>query len=543
MGNQQNRDFKLAFNNVSFETANGFLIFQNVTIGFSNEKTALVGVNGSGKSTFLKLLVGELPSSTGLIQRQGKIVYLPQDYCLDLTQTVAEALNVKEKIEALESLKLGAKEQSLIDSVQNDWDLSDRLNKIFGQLRLSNIDLNRVLNTLSGGERMKVLLAKLLLEEPDFLVLDEPSNNLDRVGKEIIYDLVKTWPGGLLVVSHDRELLSLVDRVLEIRNQQIYLYGGNYEDYQEQKNLLMESTQRQISSAEQSLRKIKKQAQSSQEKQNKKSERGKKNRDKAGMSKMLLDKKKDTSDRTLSKIKQVYQQRVEGAAENLKKAKENLSFEGFINMDLTATKVPAGKLVFEIKNLNFSYDDKAPLFKDFSWAVYGPTRWALQGNNGSGKTTLINLLLKVLKSSSGSIVLGVNNIAYLDQSATILQKGKNILENVSEYSGMDKNMARQCLSSFLFMGDSVFKKVDILSGGERIRAALACIFAATKAPQLLILDEPTNNLDLNSIEWLENALVNYQGALIVISHDQKFLENIGITENLYLPSHFSPNLT
>jgi len=535
MSNQHSRDFKLAFNNVSFETDNGFLIFKNVTIGFSNEKTALVGVNGSGKSTFLKLLVGELPSSTDLIQRQGKIVYLPQDYCLDLTQTVAEALNVKEKIEALEALKLGTKDQSLIDSVQNDWDLSDRLNKIFGQLRLSNIDFNRVLNTLSGGERMKVLLAKLLLKEPDFLVLDEPSNNLDRVGKEIIYDLVKNWQGGLLVVSHDRELLSLVDRVLEIRNQEIYLYGGNYNDYQEQKNLLMESVQRQISTAEQSLRKIKTQAQINQEKQNKKSERGKKNRDKAGMSKMLLNKKRDTSDRTLSKIKQVYQQRVDGAVENLKKAKENLSFEGFINMDLTATKVPVGKLVFEIKNLNFSYDDKALLFKDFSWAVYGPTRWALQGNNGSGKTTLVNLLLKVLKPSSGSIVLGVNNIAYLDQSATILQKGKNILENVSEYAGMDKNLARQWLSSFLFMGDSVFKKVDILSGGERIRAALACIFAAINAPQLLILDEPTNNLDLNSIEWLENALVNYQGALIVISHDQKFLENIGITENLYLP--------
>jgi len=524
----------ISFNNVSFETANGFLIFKNVTIGFSNEKTALVGVNGSGKSTFLKLLVGELSVDTGVIQRQGKVAYLPQDYCLDITQTVAEALGVKEKIEALEALKLGAKEQSLIDSVQSDWDLSDRLNNIFGQLRLSNIGLNRVLNTLSGGERMKVLLAKLLLEEPDFLVLDEPSNNLDRVGREIIYDLVKTWTGGLLVVSHDRELLSLVDRVLEIRNQQIYLYGGNYEDYREQKNLLMESTQRQISSAEQSLRKIKKQAQSSQEKQNKKSERGKKNRDKAGMSKMLLDKKKDTSDRTLSKIKQVYQQRVEGAAENLKKAKENLSFEGFISMDLTATEVPAGKLVFEIKNLNFSYDDKAPLFKDFSWSVYGPTRWALQGHNGSGKTTLVNLLLKVLKPLSGSIVLGVNNIAYLDQTATVLQKDKSILENVSEYAGMDKNMARQWLSSFLFMGESDFKKAKVLSGGERIRAALACIFAATKAPQLLILDEPTNNLDLNSIEWLENALLNYQGALIVISHDQKFLENIGITENLYL---------
>lgn len=521
---------------ISFEIRSGVLIFKNLSISLASEKTGLVGKNGSGKTTLLRLLVGELESTSGKIQKSGDFAYLPQDYQLNLQQTISETLGVKEKLEAFNKIKDGNKDQELVEIVGNDWDIENRISKVFSQLKIQNLNLGRLLSSLSGGERTKIIIAKLLLSKPDFIILDEPTNNLDQNSREVIYGLIRDWQHGLLVVSHDRNLLNLLDQILELSNGKLKVYGGNYDSYKEQKEFEEQAAKRQLITAEQELKKTKKQAQKTKEKQQKRSSRGKKARDKIGMPKIILGQMKETSEKTSSRLSTLHEKRIEGANSNLETAKSKISPENQINVDLAGTKVPTGKLIVEMKDVDFLYEDDKPLFKNFSISLHGPIRLALNGPNGSGKTSLVRLILKEIEPQNGNMTLGIDKFAYLDQGVGILQKDKTLVENLKNISGLDDdNLARKWLARFLFRGEDSFKKVDMLSGGERMRAALACILAGEKPPQLLILDEPTNNLDLNSIEQIESALLNFQGALIVISHDKSFLKNIGIREEITLP--------
>jgi len=222
---------------ISFETIGGVSIFKNLSISLSDEKTGLVGKNGSGKTTLLRLLFGELEPSTGKIERAGNIAYLPQDCQLKLEQTVSEALGIKEKLEAIDKIKNGNKNSKLLEIIEKDWDIENKISEIFEKLRIRNLNLDRLLNSLSGGEKIKVTIARLLISKPEFIILDEPTNNLDRESREIIYELIKNWQHGLLVVSHDRNLLNLLDQILELSSGKLKIYGGNYDSYKELKEL------------------------------------------------------------------------------------------------------------------------------------------------------------------------------------------------------------------------------------------------------------------------------------------------------------------
>lgn len=526
---------------ILFEIRSGVSIFQKLSLSLDKEKTGLVGDNGSGKTTLLRLLTGELEPTKGTIQRNAEIAYLPQDYQVNLEQTVSEALGVKEKIEALKKIKGGTQDNELLKTIDEDWDIEKRIADIFAQLKIGELNKNRLVGTLSGGERTKIVLARLLISRPKFIILDEPTNNLDVDSREIIYELIKNWKHGLLVVSHDRNLLNLLDQIVELSNRKLKIYGGNYDLYKEQKELEEQAANRQLVTAKQDFKKIKKQAEKTKEKQQKKSSHGKKSRSKIGMPKSLLNKMRATSEKTTSRLDKVHEKRIEEATESLEEAKSKISPENRIEIELTGTRVPTDKLVVEIKNIDFAYDDKKPLFQNFSLSLHGPVRLALNGPNGSGKTTLVKLLQKELTPACGTISLGIDTFAYLDQGVSILQRDKTLLENFKRISELDDNSARKWLARFLFRGEDAFKKIDVLSGGERMRAALVCTLARDTPPRLLILDEPTNNLDLNSIEQIESALLHYEGALIVISHDKNFLQNIGTKEEINLLPNFSPS--
>src|SRR3989338_10820739 len=503
MNQSKRQNSVIVANDISFEVRGGVSIFKNLSVSLNGKKSGLVGKNGVGKTTLLRLFVREVEPTKGKIQKTGAISYLPQDYQLNLNQSVADVLGIKNTLEALAKIKEGEKDPGLIKIVGNDWDIQDRVSGKFEQLNIESLSFDRLLNSLSGGERTKDVLAKLLISEPDFIILYYPTNNLDHSSREIIYELVKNWERGLLVVSHDRNLLNLLDQTLELSNK--------------------------------GLKKTKKQAQKTKEKQQKRSSQGKKMRDKIGMPKIILGRMKETSETTSSRLQEQHAKRIEGAVNNLEQAKEKISPENQINVDLSGTIVPTGKLIVEIKDVSFSYDDGKKLFQKFNLILHGPVRLALNGPNGSGKTTLIKLILNEIKPLSGEISLGVEKLAYLDQSVAILNKDKTLVENLKSFSGLDDNLARKWLARFLFRGQDVFKKADVLSGGERMRAALACILAGDKPPKLLVLDEPTNNLDLNSIEQIESALLNFRGSLVVISNDKNFLKNIGIKEEINLP--------
>lgn len=505
MKNIQHKHNLINLRDISFETKPGVFLFKNLAIIFDNEKTGLVGKNGTGKTTLIRLINEELKPSTGVIEKHTRIAYLPQDYQIDLKLSVAQTLKTEKKYEALAAL---------------------------ARMGLEHIQIDRPMSSLSGGERTRVILASLLVQEADFIILDEPTNNLDQEARQAVYNLIQRWKGGLLVVSHDRTLLNFMDRILELSDKGLKVYGGNYEMYIEQKGLEDEAIQRQLSDAEREAKKVKRQAQATKEKQQKRSSHGKKIAHKLGLPKIILNEMRKHAQQTTGKLKKIHEERITSASEKLKKARGRISPDNRIEVDLSETEIPNSKLVAELKDVSFAY--VKPLFNKFNLSIHGPERLAINGPNGSGKTTLIKLMLGELKPTSGEITLGVDQFAYLDQNVAILDKSKTVLENLKEISGTEESLARNWLARFLFSADNVFKKVEVLSGGERMKAALACILAGDTPPKLLVLDEPTNNLDLNSIEQIESALLNFQGALIVISHDKSFLKSVGIEREVTL---------
>ncbi len=505
MQNTQPKHNLINLRDISFETKPGVFLFKNLTLSLNKEKTGLVGKNGVGKTTLIRLIIGELKPVSGIIERQTHIAYLPQDYQINMELSVARTLKTEKEHEALRAL---------------------------AQIGLQHIQLDRPMNSLSGGERTRVVLASLLIQEARFLILDEPTNNLDQEARQAVYNLIQRWKGGLLVISHDRTLLNFMDRIVELSDKELKIYGGNYEMYVEQKGLEEEALQRQLSDAEREVKKVKRQAQATKERQQKRSSHGKKVAPDLGLPKAVLNEMRKHAQETSGKLKKIHEDKINDASDKMKKAREAISPDNRIEVDLSQTKIPNSKLVAEFENVGFSYNK--PLLDEFNLIIYGPERVAINGPNGSGKTTLVKLLLGELKPLAGEITLGIKHSAYLDQNVDLLDKEKTVLENLRAIAGLDEKASRNWLALFLFPADDVFKKIGVLSGGERMRAALACILAGDTPPQLLILDEPTNNLDVNSIEQIESALLNFEGALIVISHDKNFLNSVRISREVEL---------
>lgn len=505
-----------------------------VSLSFGMEKTGIVGKNGTGKTTLLRLLMHELEPTSGVVTVITELAYLAQDYQFNLKQTIAEALGVSHILEAIAKLKDDSQNEKLLEVVGTNWDVEARAIKLLEDFGFHGVVLSKKMNELSGGERMKVALASLFVFSERFIVMDEPTNNLDAQSREVLYSYIANWKHGMLVVSHDRKLLELVDQIAEVSPKGVSLYGGNYEYYETQKQAEKETAVRLFITAQQEFKKIKKQSQAVRARQEKRVSHAKKHAATQNIPKILLGAMKTSGEETAGMLRTMHDERVAGAHERLSAAKENIPPENQIHVDLSKTEVPKGKRMLEVAGVSFDYADTKNLISNISFSVYGQERIAITGPNGSGKTTLIKLLLKELTPKQGSVIVGTERIAYLDQTVTILNSEQTVLENVARISELPTDESREWLAGFLFFGKDVLKKVKVLSGGERIRAGLAAILAGTHPAQLLILDEPTNNLDLDSIEQLESALLNYRGNLLVISHDQAFLDAIGIERYISL---------
>ncbi len=523
--------------NLSYGSPHRERLFDDISVTFADKKTGLVGRNGSGKTTLLWLIMGKILPESGRVKTDTPLAYMPQDYQLDSKATVGETLGIGSKLEAIRKLNEETAEGSaaLLEIIGDDWDIESRAKTALAKMGLQGTDLNRKISSLSGGERMQVLLARLLIQNAGFLLLDEPTNNLDTEAKEMVCDFIRDWRRGIIVISHDRELLMLMEEIVEISEGKLRAYGGNYEDYCLQKNTEREALKRRLVSARQELDKDRKEAAAVKERQERRSSRGKDKRMKFGLRrgpKGMFDKMESQADITSGKLNTRHEENVREAQERLEELKARLPQENRIHIDLSRSCIPNGKTVAEFRKVAFSYPTGKRLLDQMSFSIIGPERIAITGPNGSGKTTLVRLLLGELRPDKGKIYFPIRHHAYLDQHLGFMQPDKTLIENLREMSGQSEAEAHDYLARFLFAEDSVFKRFGTLSGGERIRAALACVLARRETPELLILDEPTNNLDLDSLERLESALMNFQGALIVISHDRTFLENIGVTRRI-----------
>ncbi|MFD0556780.1 ATPase subunit of ABC transporter with duplicated ATPase domains [Stackebrandtia endophytica] len=524
----------IVVNNLDFVWQDGQRLFTGLELTVSDGRTGFIGNNGSGKSTLLRLIAGELAPASGSIEVVGQVAWLPQNLPLTLDTHVDELLGIRPQRAALKAIEAGDTDEANFAIIGDAWDVEELARVELDRLGLEHIDLDRTVAGLSGGESMLVGLAGRLLTRPDVLILDEPTNNLDIVARRRLYETVESFSKTLLVVSHDRELLERMDAIAELRDSKVRTFEGGYTAYETAIGIEQEAAERMVRVAKADMNKQKQELIATQEKLTKRLRYGKKMHEQKREPLIVMNARKRQAQVSAAKLKIDKQTDLADAKSRLEEAEEQVRDDAEIKVDLPETEVPAGRDVCVVTDANVAYGDEPVFGEDgFSLHLRGPERVALVGANGSGKTTLLRLLAGELTPHSvsmqrGSVKLGVS-AHYLPQRLELLDESKSILDNMRRFAPSASNtLLRTRLARFLFRKDRPDQLVETLSGGERLRAALACVLSAEPAPGLLMLDEPTNNLDMTSTRQLEQALNAYRGALVVVSHDVAFLRAIGI---------------
>ena len=504
-----------------FAWPEGDRVFDGVDAVFSDGRTALVGDNGTGKSTLLRLVAGLLKPESGSITASGLIEYLPQELPLCLGDTVADLLGIAAKRRALAAIEAGDVDESHFNAIGDDWDFLDRSRVALDELGLDHVGFDRTVGTLSGGESMLVGLAGRLVRRPDVLLLDEPSNNLDGSARARLHQAIQRFSGTLVVVSHDRALLEHVDAVAELYKGRIRFFEGNYSAYEQVLLAEQEAAARAVRDARQDLTRQRKELVAARIQGDKGASAWRRERDKGGTPKILLNGKKNAGEVSSAKFLNAKLDDVADARDRLDEAEETLRDDGGISVDLPETRVSTHRDIAILKDVdaNGLYGDGLGLH------IRGPERIAITGDNGSGKTTLLRLIAAASRVPHG----------FLTQRLELLDEEASVLDNVRAAAPeADQSLLRTRLARFGMRREAVFQQVATLSGGQRLRAALATVLSSLPAPQLLMLDEPTNNLDMSSIRQLQQALQAFQGALVVVSHDEAFLDGLGLTRRVEL---------
>ncbi|MDG4862588.1 ABC-F family ATP-binding cassette domain-containing protein [Streptomyces sp. T-3] len=515
---------------LSFSWPDGTEVFDGLQTAFGTGRTGLIGVNGSGKSTLLKLIAGELTPSEGAVRVAGDVGYLPQNVTLDTGLRVDAALGIAETRAALHAIEAGDASEANFTAVGDDWDVEERAIATLDQLGLGHIGLDRTIGEVSGGESVLLRLAALLLSRPGVLLLDEPTNNLDLYARRRLYAAVEAWSGVLVVVSHDRELLDLVDQIADLRTGEVVWFGGNFSAYEEALAIEQEAAERMVRVAETDLKRQKRELAEAHMKLARRVRYGNKMYAQKREPKIVMNARKREAQVSAGKHRIMHEEKLTQAKERLDEAVEAVRDDDEIRVDLPYTAVPPGRSVLTLSNLTLRYG--ACVKGEFE--LRGPERIALVGRNGAGKTTLLRTISGELEPESGEALTHVP-LRFLPQRLDVLDEGLSVAENVARQApDATNNRIRARLARFLFKGAKADQQAATLSGGERFRAALAALLLAEPAPQLLMLDEPTNNLDMASVKQLTSALESYEGTLIVASHDLPFLESIGITRWLLL---------
>ncbi|MFB8348414.1 ABC-F family ATP-binding cassette domain-containing protein [Streptomyces niveus] len=508
----------------------GSVVFDDFQLAVGPGRTGLVGVNGSGKSTLLKLMAGALTPTGGRADVVGEIGYLPQNAVLDTALRVDQALGIAGVRAALLAVEAGDASEENFAAVGDDWDVEERARATLDQLGLGHVGLDRTIGEVSGGECVLLRLAALLLARPSVLLLDEPTNNLDLYARRRLHAAVAAWSGLLVVVSHDRELLDLVDRIADLRDGEVTWYGGNFSAYEEALAVEQEAAERMVRVAESDVQRQKRELADAQVKLARRKRYGQKMWDTKREPKAVMAQRKRQAQVSAGKHRAMHTTKLAEARERLGEAVEAVRDDDEIRIELPATEVHAGVGVLRLRELELRYGARAA----GEFTIHGPERIALVGRNGAGKTTLLRTVAGELAPVSGEAETLVPT-RFLPQRLDVLDDALSVVENVARFApGATDNEIRARLARFLFRGARANQPAGTLSGGERFRASLAALLLARPAPRLLMLDEPTNSLDLASVRALTAALGSYRGALVVASHDVPFLESIGVTRWLLL---------
>ena len=527
----------LILNNLSYIHPDKHLLFDNINLNIATgNKVALLGNNGVGKSTLLKIIAGSLLPSQGFIQTDVKPYYVPQVFGQYDHLTVAQALQAADKLHALQQLLNGDTSDVNYSALNDDWTIEERCHEALQYWRINDVTLQQAMNTLSGGQKTRVLLAGIYVNSPEFILLDEPSNHLDTAGRTLLYDFIESSASTLLIISHDRKLLNKLDTVCELMTNGINVYGGNYNFYAEQKKLELQALNEDVQDKEKSLRKAREKEYKTIERQQKLNARGKKKQEKAGLPTIVMNSFRNNAEKSTSKLKGVHAAKtaaIEAELQELRKALPDIDTMRFGFDDALLHK---GKILFRTAGINFGYNGALLWKHDLNFEIISGERIALKGKNGSGKTTLIKIILGRIKAVKGSVYSAINNAVYIDQDYSLINNDLSVYEQAEQFNtgALQEHEIKVRLYRFLFTKSSWDKSCAGLSGGERMRLMLCCLTIANESPDMIILDEPTNNLDIQNIEILTAAINQYKGTLIIVSHDAIFLEEVGITRNIEL---------
>ena len=527
----------LTLQNISYTHPNKDLLFSDINLTVNNhEKTALIGNNGVGKSTLLKIIAKELQPSNGQISVEAEPYYIPQIFGQFNHLTIAQALRIENKLNALKEILNGNTSEENFNLLNDDWTIEDRCTEALNYWQLNELDLSQKMEALSGGQKTKIFLAGISIHQPELILLDEPSNHLDITSRQLLYDFVQNTKSTLIIVSHDRKLLNLLNSVCELSKHGIKVYGGNYDFYKEQKQIENNALSQDIQSKEKALRKAKEKERETLERQQKLDSRGKSKQEKSGVARIMMNTLRNNAENSTSKLKSVHAEKIGGLSQDLQELRSSLPDIDKMKFGFDHSALHKGKGLFTTTNINFGYNNK-PLWKsDLTFQITSGERIALKGKNGSGKTTLIKLLLGDIEPQTGKIYRSENKSVYIDQDYSLLDNQLNIYEQAQQFnsSALQEHEIKIRLNRFLFTKNDWDKSCIALSGGERMRLLLCCLTINSQSPDIIILDEPTNNLDIQNVEILTMAINEYQGTLIVVSHDETFLEQIKIERTIEL---------
>ncbi len=483
---------------LSYELANGRELFHQLNFSLGSGLAALVGPNGVGKTMLARVLCGELSPTHGTVRRVAPV-----------------------RLFAQREAPGDASVDEFLGEVP-EWSLlRERL--------LQGIDGDVRCRTLSGGQWMRVRLARALVD--DFLILDEPTNDLDRDGRALVAQLLRERRGGTLLISHDRELLELCTQFLELSNRGLMRFSGGWQAYLDAKDGERARLGTALDLAKRERDRLHADRVEQRQGQDKRSRRGAQMAARGGLPRIIAGGRKRHAQETSGRLDVAAVERAESAVRDVHAALQELKIDPVMYADIDSCSIPTQKLVAEAQGFNVRFLDW--IFADdldFTWR--GNVRVALRGANGSGKSTLLRALLGAELETRGAWKRGDLATLFIDQRCSILDDGRSVFDNVRAVSSGSDSEIRNGLARFLFAGDAAFQRVSELSGGERLRAALARGFLGTHKPELMVLDEPTNNLDLANVEFLEDVVRRFRGALVVVSHDERFLERCDLRDEL-----------